>query len=90
MVSSLLTSIRNLSLVLLGLSVLMACGNEPNVQNRGSLVATPGKFTFPKFEEMNQEAGISRSVRIENEGPGPIEIIEIAGAFSAPDFTFFY
>jgi hypothetical protein len=90
MVSSVLTSIRNLSIIVLGLSVLVACGNEPSVQNRGSLIVTPGKFTFPKFEEMNREAGISRSVRLENEGPGPIELIEIDGSFDDNNFTLFY
>ena len=90
MIANLLTTARVTGLLMLALGVFVGCGNEPNVQNRGSLVATPGKFTFPKFEEDNREGGISRSVRLENEGPGPIEIIEIAGAFSMTDFTLFY
>ena len=90
MIANMMTSFRFIGISLLIVGLVAGCGNEPNVQNRGALVATPGKFTFPKFEEDNREGGISRSVRLENEGPGPIEIIEIAGAFSQTDFTLFY
>ena len=90
MIANMMTSFRFIGISLLIIGLVAGCGNEPNVQNRGALVATPGKFTFPKFEEDNREGGISRSVRLENEGPGPVEIIEIAGAFSQTDFTLFY
>lgn len=90
MIANVLTPFRLICLSLVISGLIFGCGNEPNVQNRGALVVTPGKFTFPKFEEDNREGGISRSVRLENEGPGPIDVIEIAGAFSATDFTLFY
>ena len=63
-----------------GLWVLFAivtagCGNEPKKSNLGTLTADRPAFAFPKFEGER----LSQRIELLNEGPGPVEIIEIQG-----------
>ena len=90
MVARVLSSMCVLSLALLSAVLFSGCGEEIRSVNSGALVATPSAFTFPIFEERNLENGIEREIVLENNGTGPIELIEIRELWDTNNFQLQY